>query len=76
MVTFVPNRLLGHETHGSYEMVSKPKPGAVATFLMFFGAHMDIFFVIKVKMILMLSRWSYRTPPPVLSSLLPINLIY
>ena len=34
---------------------------AVATFLIIFGAHMNILFIVKVN-ILVLIKWSYRSP--------------
>ena len=58
---FFPTRclLLGYETHGSLEMVSKIQMKVVGIFHMIFGAHMDVLFSMKVK-IFVLVKWSNR----------------
>jgi hypothetical protein len=49
--------LLGYETRNKYKMVSNSiMIEAVATFLVIFGAHRRILFIIKVKMILVLVK--------------------
>ena len=52
-----------YETRDRYKMVSKSKYEVVATFLIVFRALMNVLLIIKVK-ILMLSKWSYISPPP------------
>ena len=47
--------LLGKETRGHYEMVSKSKSKVVI-----FGAHVIILFITKIK-ILVLINWSYMS---------------
>ena len=48
--------LVGYETRNKYKAVSNSIIEAVATFLVIFGAHMSILFIIKVKMILVLVK--------------------
>jgi hypothetical protein len=50
MVTF-PN-LLGYETCNGLQIQVK----AVATILIIFGAHVNVFFIIKVKILLFIKR--------------------
>jgi hypothetical protein len=45
----------------------------VVTFLMIFGVHMNVLFVIKVK-IFVLIKWSYRSSPPFML-IIKLNMI-
>ena len=62
--------LVGYEARDQYTKVSKSKSKATATFVIIFGVHMSISFILKVK-ILVLAKWSYMK---VLLNLLTIEL--
>ena len=48
----------------AYELLYKIK--VIATFLVIFGAYMDILFNIKVKIVVLI-QWSFRSPSIVLT---------
>ena len=53
--------LVGYETHNYWKMNSKFKLCRIAIWLIIFGGHMNILFIIKVK-VLTLIKWSYNSP--------------